>query len=119
AGGFLTGKYRKDAEPATSTRFTLPITKASYRRRYWYDAQFDAVAKLQEAATAHGVSLPHVAIAWVLTNPAITSAIVGATSAAQLDQTLSAVDVTLPEDLRSVCDEVWFDLPRLRDAEVA
>jgi aryl-alcohol dehydrogenase-like predicted oxidoreductase len=119
AGGFLTGKYRRDQEPSEATRFTVPITRTSYRKRYWHDAWFDAVADLQTAATAEGVPLAQVAVAWVLGNPVITSAIVGATSPGQLDQTLGAAEVKLSDPLRAACDDVWFDLPRLRDADVA
>jgi aryl-alcohol dehydrogenase-like predicted oxidoreductase len=60
-----------------------------------------------------------VALAWVLAQPGITSAIVGASKAEQLDQSLPAVDLTLDETLRAACDDVWFQLPRERNQDVA
>jgi hypothetical protein len=47
----------------------------------------------------------------VLAQPAITSAIVGASKAEQLDQTLPAADLTLDERLLATCDDIWYQLP--------
>jgi aryl-alcohol dehydrogenase-like predicted oxidoreductase len=55
----------------------------------------------------------------VLAQPAITSAIVGASKAEQLDQTLPAADLTLDEQLLAACDDIWYQLPRERDKELA
>ncbi|HEY8838826.1 MAG TPA: aldo/keto reductase [Dehalococcoidia bacterium] len=52
---------------------------------------------------AHGLSLPQVAVAWVLRNPRVTSAIVGATSPGQLDQTLPSTDVALSDEVGDAC----------------
>jgi 1-deoxyxylulose-5-phosphate synthase len=60
-----------------------------------------------------------VAIAWVLAQPNITSAIVGATSAAQLQQSLPASELTLDSEEMEVCTEICFRLPRLSDPMVA
>ena len=49
----------------------------------------------------------------------MTSAIVGASSAGQLRESLPATEVTLDADEMQACNDVWFDLPRLRDPEVA
>jgi aryl-alcohol dehydrogenase (NADP+) len=59
------------------------------------------------------------AIAWILAQPAITSAIVGASKAEQLDQTLPAVDLALDEQMLAACDDVWYQLPRERNQDVA
>jgi aryl-alcohol dehydrogenase-like predicted oxidoreductase len=120
AGGFLTGKYTMGAEPAADRRFGLEgRTSRIYRQRYWQEEQFGAVKHLQDFFTARGKSLTQVAIAWVLAQPDITSPIVGATSAAQLKQSLPAVDLKLDEEEMKVCSEVWFNLPRLSDPSVA
>src|SRR6516162_9917525 len=79
AGGFLTGKYKAVEQPQPGTRFALGgKTGALYRERYWEQAQLEAVQRLQKLLVARGKSLLSAAIAWVLAQPGITSAIVGA-----------------------------------------
>ena len=53
-----------------------------------------------------------VAVAWVLTRPGVTSAIVGASRPEQLDASLAAADLTLAPEDQEVCDRAWYDLPR-------
>ncbi len=112
AGGFLTGKYKKGDEPPEGGRFTLGSAARIYQQRYWQDVQFDAVAGFREAAEARGHAPASVAVAWVLAQPGVTSAIVGATSADQLSASLAAVDVEFDDELRTICDKIWWDLPR-------
>jgi 1-deoxyxylulose-5-phosphate synthase len=121
AGGFLTGKYHAGAQPPRETRFGFLSghTKSIYHKRYWQDAQFEAVEHLQKYFTERDKSLTRVAIAWVLAQPDVTSAIVGATSAAQLRESVPATELTLDADEIETCNDVWFSLPRLSDPAVA
>jgi 1-deoxyxylulose-5-phosphate synthase len=120
AGGFLTGKYQPTAEPTTDTRFGLSGRAGLiYRKRYWEEAQFAAVARLQEFFAARNKSLTQVAIAWVLAQPGITAPIVGATSPEQLRQSLPATALTLDAEEMEVCNETWFTIPRHSDPTVA
>jgi aryl-alcohol dehydrogenase-like predicted oxidoreductase len=121
AGGFLTGKYQAEAKPPGETRFGFLSGAAGsiYHKRYWQEAQFAAVDHLQKYFTERGKSLTQVATAWVLAQPDITSAIVGATSAAQLHQSLPATAITLDSEEIEFCNEIWFRLPRLSDPTVA
>ncbi len=112
AGGFLTGKYRSLEEAGSGGRFTLGKTGELYRERYWQQAQLEAVQRLQAVLQPRGRSLIQVAVAWVLAQPGITAAIVGASRPEQLDESLAAVTVELDEDERQACDRVWFELPR-------
>jgi aryl-alcohol dehydrogenase-like predicted oxidoreductase len=114
AGGFLTGRYHApDALPPAGTRFSLGgATGALYRERYWQQAQFEAVQELQEALKPRGRSLTQVAVAWVLGQPGITSAIVGASRAEQLDESLAAVNLKLEADEMEACNRAWYRLPR-------
>jgi aryl-alcohol dehydrogenase-like predicted oxidoreductase len=115
AGGFLTGKYRGQAgTKPESGRFALGHTGELYRDRYWQHAQFEAVDNLAAFFEPRKKPLVQVVVAWVLAQPGITSAIVGATKAEQLDQTLAAVDLRLDEEEKEACDLVWFALPRLK-----
>jgi aryl-alcohol dehydrogenase-like predicted oxidoreductase len=121
AGGFLTGKYQAGAQPSGETRFgflTGP-TKSIYHKRYWQDAQFEAVGHLQKYFAQRNKSLTRVAIAWVLAQPDVTSAIVGATSAAQLRESVPVVELKLDAEEMEFCNEIWFRLPRLSDPAVA
>jgi len=112
AGGFLSGKYRKGEEPRDGTRFTLGTAGRMYRWRYWQDAQFELVEELQKLAESRGHSLVSVSIAWVLAQPGISSAIIGASRAEQLDASLAALDIELDDELREACDAAWWKLPR-------
>jgi len=112
AGGLLTGKHRGDAPPEAGTRFTLGVSGELYRERYWHSAQFEAVETLRAVTAEHKVSLATVSVAWVLEQPGITSAIIGASRPEQLTETLAAAAFALDEGLRSACEAVWWALPR-------
>jgi aryl-alcohol dehydrogenase-like predicted oxidoreductase len=112
AGGFLTGKYQTIDKPQEGTRFTLGKTGELYRERYWQETQLRAVQELQAFLQPRGKSLLQVAIAWVLAQPGMTSAIVGASRPEQLDQSLAAVNLQLDDEEREACDRVWYELPR-------
>jgi aryl-alcohol dehydrogenase-like predicted oxidoreductase len=119
AGGMLTGRYQAGQAVEAGTRFGLQNAGPLYRARYWQEAQLQSVDQLKQLCDQRQVSITQVAIAWVLAQPGITSAIVGASKAEQLDQSLPAVDFSLDEPLRAACDEVWYQLPRERNKEVA
>jgi aryl-alcohol dehydrogenase (NADP+) len=112
AGGFLSGKYRSGESPRDGTRFTLGTAGRMYRWRYWQDAQFEVVEELAKLAEARGHSLVSVAVAWVLAQPAISSAIIGASRPDQLEASCAALEIELDEELREACDAAWWKLPR-------
>jgi aryl-alcohol dehydrogenase-like predicted oxidoreductase len=113
AGGFLTGKYRSLEQPPPNTRFTLGKTGELYRERYWHNAMLQAVDQLRSFFEPRGQSLVTVAIAWVLAQPGVTSAILGASKPEQLAASLAAAERPLAEDERAACDAAWFAIPRL------
>ena len=112
AGGLLSGKYKPGQDPAEGTRFTLGSAADRYQARYWHDAQFRAVEALKKVAEGKGLSMVSVAVAWVLNQPAITSAIIGASNPGQLDANLSALDVEFDDELTQACEAAWWSLPR-------
>jgi aryl-alcohol dehydrogenase (NADP+) len=116
AGGLLTGKHRPGSEPAPGTRFSpqLGSTGGAYRRRYWQDEALHAVAALRGFFEARSQSLTTAALAWVLEQPGISAAIVGASRPEQLEATLAAPAFTLDDEARQRLDQVWYDLPRRR-----
>lgn len=112
AGGFLSGKYPSLEAPLPGTRFSLGKTGELYRKRYWQQSKLEAVLELKKSLEPRGRSLVQTALAWVLAQPGITSAIVGASKPEQLADTLAAVNLTLtPEELEA-CDAAWYRLPR-------
>jgi 1-deoxyxylulose-5-phosphate synthase len=112
AGGFLTKRYRSHEPPSPGTRFTLGKTGDLYRDRYWHQAHFEAVEQLRRFLDPRGRSIVQVAIAWILAQPGITAAIVGASRPEQLDESLGAVNLTLDAEELEACNLAWFSLPR-------
>ncbi|MGH3666103.1 MAG: aldo/keto reductase [Egibacteraceae bacterium] len=107
AGGLLSGKHRPGTAPGAGTRFTLE----HYRRRYWNDAQFAAVASLREAAAGAGLSLIELAFRWLLSRPLVDAVLVGASNLDQLAANLAACQTpTLDQPVADRCDEVWATL---------
>jgi aryl-alcohol dehydrogenase-like predicted oxidoreductase len=112
AGGFLSGKFTRDAtgEGRRKTFDFPPVDK---------EKGFDVVDVLVRIAQEREASVAQVALAWVLANRAVTSVIIGARNLKQLDDNLGAVELTLSaEDLKAL-DEVsrippayplWMDL---------
>ena len=120
AGGFLTGKYRSGAEAVAGSRFEVfqRVTQL-YHDRYWQAAQFETVERLKAFFAARNKPLAQVAVAWVLHQPGITAAILGATRPEQLDGTLPATEMALDAEDLTACDEAWYNLPRPRDPNLA
>jgi 1-deoxyxylulose-5-phosphate synthase len=118
AGGLLTGKHAPGAPPAADSRFgeRLGATGETYRKRYWQDDALAAVAELKALFDARGKTLATAAVAWVLQQPGISAAIVGASRPEQLDATLAASEMTFDDEERAALDEVWYRLPRQRPA---
>ncbi len=109
AGGFLSGKHRRDAGPTAGTRFTLGTAAGRYQERYWHEREFATVEALRPLAAAAGMSMAQMAVAWVVAHPAVTSAIVGASRPDQLDDVLAAVDKDLAGDLKEVLHELTLE----------
>jgi aryl-alcohol dehydrogenase-like predicted oxidoreductase len=104
-GGWLSGKWRKGATDLTSRRAArLPdrydLTKPENLRK------LDAADALAQLADDAGISLPELAVAWVLNHPAITAAIIGPRTMEQLTSQLGAVDVKLERDLLDRIDAI-------------
>jgi aryl-alcohol dehydrogenase (NADP+) len=115
AAGLLTGKHRLEAPPPAG-RFSLAKAGQRYQERYWHEREFATVAALGDAAQQAGLLLSTAAVAWVLANPAITSAIIGASRPEQLDATLAAADLQLDAGLKTEFDALTADYRR-GDAE--
>ena len=107
AAGLLTGKHNVSQVPAADTRFGI---EKMYYERYWSQVNFTAVDHLKKIADAHGRNMAQFALGWVLCNPVVTSAIIGASSIKQLEENLGALDVKLTPEETKDCDDVWLEL---------
>jgi aryl-alcohol dehydrogenase-like predicted oxidoreductase len=91
AGGFLTGKYRRDQQPPDSQR-------AEGRKYLLTEKNFALLEKMDFIAKAHSAVVSQVALAWLLADPVISSPIIGATSMEQLEENLGVLNIHLADD---------------------
>jgi aryl-alcohol dehydrogenase-like predicted oxidoreductase len=96
AAGFLTGKYRSEADFAKSER-------GPGLKKYLNERGAAVLAALEAAAARHGATMAQVALAWLMAQPGITAPIASATSVAQLDELMGAARLKLDaESLRKL-----------------
>jgi aryl-alcohol dehydrogenase-like predicted oxidoreductase len=105
AGGWLTGRYRKDAEVPDSRRSVLvpqryDMTLPGNQRKL---EAADALAKLADEA---GLTLVQMALAFVLEHPAVTAPIIGPRTMEHLEGQLAGADVKLSADVLDRIDEI-------------
>ncbi|WP_434387762.1 aldo/keto reductase family protein [Melittangium boletus] len=105
AQGVLTGKYKPGQKPPEGSRAT-DEKGSGFVKRYLGDEVLTRVQQLQPVAQEAGLSLAQLAVAWVLHNPNVSSAIIGASRPEQVKENVKASGVTLsPEVLRRI-DEI-------------
>jgi aryl-alcohol dehydrogenase-like predicted oxidoreductase len=97
AGGFLTGKYRRNLIPNSA--------RAGGAKRYFSERNWALLDQLDSLAKGKGASVSQVALAWLLADPLITSPIIGANSPEQLKDNLGAVDVRLTPEEKTALDQ--------------
>jgi aryl-alcohol dehydrogenase-like predicted oxidoreductase len=95
AGGWLTGKYRRGAEPPPGSRMTL---RPEGGEGFWNDATFDALEAFEREALERDVSMAALALAWLLHVPELTAITVGPNDAAQLAPVREALEIRLGAD---------------------
>ncbi len=105
-GGWLTGRYRRGQPIATETGRPSRVPDRFDPARPSVAAKLDAVEALVPVAAAAGVPLTHLALAFVLTHRAVTSAIVGPRTMDQLTSLLGAAEVALDDDVLDQIDDV-------------
>jgi len=94
AGGFLAGKYGRNNPPPPGSRFADAGQFVPFDREMGYRI----VDALREVAAGYSASPARVAIAWVLARPAVSSVIVAARKAEQLEDNVRAADLRLSDD---------------------
>ncbi len=96
-GGLLAGRYEKGKPPPQGSR-------AFYRQGGWWDKvssreNFEKLDKIKEVAKKTGLSLPAIAIAWILREKRVTTAVVGASRPEQLEEPAKGADVNLSAEI--------------------
>ena len=106
AQGVLTGKYLPGAPLPEGTRATDEAGGANMIRRWLDDKVLEKVQQLKPLAAEAGLSMAQLAVAWVLANPNVSSAIVGASRPEQVRDNAAASGKKLDADLLAKIDEV-------------
>jgi aryl-alcohol dehydrogenase-like predicted oxidoreductase len=108
AGGYLAGRYRKGDEIPPDSRLGRGFGSQfrDERQRRVHEDRLDAVEALLEVAGDAGCSLTHLAMAFVLEHPVVTSAIIGPRTHEQLDDLLVGAGLRLDADVLDRIDEV-------------
>lgn len=104
AGGFLTGKYKRD--------FTPESVRARSANRYFKTQNWDLLDKMKAIGLEkNGASVSQVALAWLLADPVITSPIIGPRTLEQLADNLGAVEIELATEEKEALDRAsaWQD----------
>ncbi len=112
AGGFLSGKFTRGGTDAAGRRANFDFPPIDKEQAY------GIVDAMRPIAAAHGATVPQVALAWLLAQPAVSSIIIGARKPEQLDDNLKSVELALsPEELKALSEAsrlkveypVWMD----------
>ena len=104
-GGWLSGKYRRDAKPTGATRLGEDPGRGmeAYDRR-GTERTWAVIEAVEKVADARGVSMAEVALAWVTDRPGVTSTILGARTLDQLRTNLQAADLHLSAEETAALD---------------
>lgn len=110
-GGLLTGKYGKDKKPDKGRL----VDREDYATRYGLKQYYQIAEDFSNHAEARGVDPASLAVAWVMSNPAITAPIIGARNLEQLKGSLGALDIEMTEDWRKEITELSITPPPATD----
>ncbi len=110
AQGVLTGKYRPGEQPPEGSRATDEKGGADMIKRFMDDDVLGRVQSLQPVADEMGLSMAQLAVAWVLQNDNVASAIIGASRPEQVSENVKAAGVTIPDELMARIDDALGDV---------
>jgi aryl-alcohol dehydrogenase-like predicted oxidoreductase len=109
--GVLTGKYKPGGKLPAGSRATDKKSGAGMISRWMRDDVLEAVQKLAPIADSVGLSMSQLAIAWVLQNDNVSSAIMGATKPSQVKENVKAAGVKLDSSVMTAIDNALGSLP--------
>ena len=100
-------RWRRACSPAASARAsTTTFSRAGFFRHLNDEHRLDVVEQLIPVAAEAGLPMTHLAMAFTIAHPGVTSALLGARTEAQLDDLLAGVDVALTDDILDRIDEI-------------
>jgi aryl-alcohol dehydrogenase-like predicted oxidoreductase len=111
AQGVLTGKYLPGKKAPAGSRATDKGSGANMIKGWLRDEVLEAVQNLKPIADQAGLSMSQLAIAWVLQNPNVSTAIMGATKPSQVKENVKAAGVKLDSDVMKAIDKALGNLP--------
>ncbi|MFY1681225.1 aldo/keto reductase family protein [Micromonospora sp. WMMD730] len=106
AQGVLSGKYLPGQPPPAGSRATDEKSGANFIAQWLNDEVLTRVQQLKPLAEQAGLTMPQLAVAWVLQNPNVASAIIGASRPDQVHDNVKAAGVTLEADLLKAIDDI-------------
>lgn len=104
AGGFLTGKYRREQQQPQGSRFEDP--SGDWNKKHFIPHAFDVLEGLQAISDELGCSLAQLTLAWCISQPGMTGAVIGAKNIPQLEDQLGALQVQLSHEILARIDQV-------------
>ncbi len=107
--GVLTGKYRPGEQPPSDSR-AASESMSGFIDRLMDDRVLEAVQRLKPIAEGAGITMPQLALAWVLRQPNVASAIVGASRPEQVHANASASGIALDAQTLAAVDEALGDV---------
>lgn len=116
AGGVLSGRYKTKEVPQDGGRFSGvdPVVGEMYRKRFFKDANFEALKIIQPVAEKHGLTLLEIAFRWMVHHSALKvmdgndGLVIGISSLKQLEANLNEVEKgPLPEEVVKTLDDAW------------
>ncbi len=110
AQGVLTGKYQPGGDLPEGSRATDNKGGAQMIQRFMKDDILERVQALRPIADELGLTMAQLAVAWVLQNPNVAAAIIGASRPEQVAENVAASGVTIPAELLTRIDEVLGDV---------
>jgi aryl-alcohol dehydrogenase-like predicted oxidoreductase len=117
AQGVLTGKYLPGKKAPAGSRATDKKSGAAMISRWMRDDVLKAVQKLKPIAEKNGLTMGQLSIAWVLSNPNVSSAIMGATKPSQVKENVKAAGVKLSAATLAEIDKALGSLPEKNPKE--
>lgn len=96
-GGLLSGKYSTQGKPENGRL----VENEMYKKRYKEDAYYRITEDFTEYAKKQGIHPATLAVAWAMSNPAVTAPIIGARNLEQLDSSLAAAELDMTHEWRA------------------
>ncbi|MFL2075787.1 aldo/keto reductase family protein [Marinilactibacillus psychrotolerans] len=113
AQGVLTGKYKPNAEiPKDSRAANKEIGR--FVDRYMDNETLEAVQKIDSIADQLDLSLVQLSLAWILRQPGVSSAIIGASKPSQIEENVQASGIKLSQDVLDEIDKVLEEIAHIR-----